>query len=56
MFALLMEPFATVKHWYCYNRIELWLRFSSEAISLCSAEPLAFRGTLGFRGIPVEKH
>jgi len=31
----------TVKQWYCYNRIELWLRISSQAITVCSA-----RGTL----------
>jgi len=24
-----------VKQWYCYNRIELWLRNSSQAISVC---------------------
>jgi len=32
MFALLMEPYATVKQWYCYYHIELWLRISSQAI------------------------
>jgi len=44
MFALLMEPYATVKQWYCYNRVELWLQISSQAISVC------------FGATPVEKH
>jgi len=24
-----------VNQWYCYNRIELWLRISSQAMSVC---------------------
>jgi len=44
MFTLRMEPYAMirvsfhnkpVKQWYCYNRIELWLQISSQAISVC---------------------
>jgi len=31
LFALLVEPYATVKQWYCYIRTELWLRISYQA-------------------------
>jgi len=50
MFALFMEPYAMIQCLYCYNHIELWLRISSQAISVCFGEILRFRGT------PVEKH
>jgi len=47
----------TVKQCYCYNRIELWLRISSQEFQSGSVQPLAAtRGTLRFRGTPVEKH
>ena len=40
MFALLMEPLqlwnSGIASWY--NRIELWLQISSQAISVCSGE------------------
>jgi len=29
-----MEIYATVKQWYCYNRIERCVRISSQAISV----------------------
>ena len=34
IFALLMEPYATVKQWYFYNRIELWLRITSQVFNV----------------------
>jgi len=39
-----------LKQWYCYKRIKLWLRISSQAISF------RFGGTLRFHRTPVEKH
>jgi len=47
----------TVKQGYCYNYIEMWLEFSTLQFRSVSAKPpVATRGTLRFRGTPVEKH
>jgi len=40
---------------YCHNHIELWLRISSQAISVVSEESqAATHGTLELHGTPVE--
>ena len=42
---------------FCYNQIESWLWTSSQETSVSFGEPLAAnRGTLRFRGTPVEKY
>jgi len=49
MFVLLMEPHATVKQWYCYNRIELVAMFVPGNFGLFrrnSWQPLAEPGML----------
>ena len=41
----------TVKQWYCYNCIEMWLGFRPRQFRTVSGEPPA-----ATRGTPVEKH
>ena len=51
------NPMQRSKCLYCYNRVELWLRISSQAISVCFGGTLiATRRTMRFSGTPVEKH
>jgi len=47
----------TVKQWYCYNRIELWLRISSQAITVCFGETPGSRSrNPGWKTLPYEVH
>jgi len=58
MFALLMEPCAAVTQWYIAATAEnCGYEFRPRRFRSVSGKPLAAtRGTLWFRGIPVEKH